>query len=283
MSNERLQEYFSELHEGTLDEAIAQQIKYRLEVDENLKLQYNQFLGTLSQLQKLPNEEIPIPINLSTKIADRLAEEATAKPKWSLISFFKPAFAIGIVAALSFGTYTAMKGQQSKTVNASMTASPTPSLDYLDEVRVDQAGDSVIVRYNSSGPKTLKISSLETNTVLKQYDLDGDAVVLPLQNDQATASAFSISASGETVSNFVVIPGKDKTTELKGTGKLIDLAKVLSNQFQSPIHLKIASNMEMTWDISQKSLLEAASAAFDNKNFKISQKGKSLLEITSIN
>lgn len=283
MSNERLQEYFSELHEGTLDEALAQQIKYRLENDSELKSQYDLFVSTIDQLNTLPQEEIEIPVSLSSKITDRLAGESALSPKFSLRNLFKPAFAMGVIGILAIGTYTAMKGQQGKTVNAGMISSVSNTIDLLDEVRVDQVGESFVLRYNSSGPKTLKISSVETQEVLKKYDLDGDAVVLPLENKQATANAFEISTSGDAIQHYVILPGSESTTELKGSGTLVDFSKVLANHFRCTVHLKLAKNEKTSWDINQKSYVEAATATLDPKKFQLNLKGKSLLEISEKN
>jgi hypothetical protein len=283
MSNDRLQDYFSELHEGTLDEALAQQVRYRLENDPELNSQYQRFVSTIDSLNLLPNEEVSIPSNLSTLIADRISDAAVNKPTWTLFGFLKPALAMGAIAVLAVGTYTAMKGQQGKTVNASMVGSLSNSIDLLDEVRVDQVRDSFVLRYNSSGPKTLTISSYETKQVLKKYDLDGDAVVLPLENKQSASSAFAITTSGETNQQYVILPGRESTTELKGSGTLVDFTKVLANQFRCSIHLKANQNERLSWDITEKSPAEAASAILGAKRYKLSLKGKSLLEIEAPN
>ena len=286
MSNDRLHEHFSALFEGTLDEGIAQQIRFRMESDTELKKEYSKFCSMMEALSILPEEKVELPQFLSTVITSKL--EAAQSNRFSLsasslISWFRPILIGGLSLALFVGTIATIRNNavSPSKVQASMTGSTPEQVRRLDEITIDLVNGSPVLKYTSSGPKLVKISSYETGQLLKQFDVESKELVCPLQNREVLTSAFEITASGESVRHFIVIPGRSNETELKGSGDIVEFAKVIASRFDTTIHLRVQTLSPIQWDIQESNPSIALAKVIGSKGFSVSEVTPGLIEISS--
>jgi hypothetical protein len=283
MSTERLQEHFSSLYEGTLDPGLAQQIQHRMENDSELKAEYARFCSMMSILGSMPEEEIEVPPFLSSRITERIDSELNKKKVFSLSSWLRPAMAVGAVTILFVGTMLAVKNQSPSTVQAGLMGAGSPTMPVLDEVNIQLRKGKSELRYQSSGPKSLKVYSYETKKMLKSFDVDGDLVMLTLENPQATAAAFEIVASGEVSKHYAVSPGSNSTVELKGKGNLVDFAKVLSTKFNKSVRIRTEKLGDFEWDVQEADFGAAAAKVLGASDFTISEGKDGMISILSRN
>ena len=64
MNAKRARELFSELREGTLSEALKQNLEREFEAQPNLKAEYEEFCFTVDSLEMLKDEKIDSPDEL---------------------------------------------------------------------------------------------------------------------------------------------------------------------------------------------------------------------------
>ncbi|MBI1334407.1 MAG: hypothetical protein JST12_01980 [Armatimonadetes bacterium] len=277
MSRERIQEQFSDLFEGTIDPGLGQQIKARLDSDYDLQSDYKQFAETMALLDTLKDEEIEVPTNLSSMIADRL-EANEKKPAFSFGLIWRN-LGIGALACVAIaGAFFAIQNRNAaQAVQSSVTpgVGPTHTVEaprkVLDTIEVKMMNTRPVLTFNSSGPKSLKIMNQEDQSLIRKYELNGNELSNPLENTGEQPCVFQVEATGEATDHYVVLPGSATDYEAAGHGNLITFAKLLATKYRTVVHLQLPKDAEtdVTWDVNQTSASEAAKAVLSSSEYTI--------------
>ncbi len=284
MSQERLQEHFSDLYEGTIDPGLAQQIQARFETDFDLKDDYDQFVTTMFMLGKMPEEQIEIPSKLSSVIADRLAANPK-KQSLSLGAFWRN-IALGTLACVAIGSaFFAIKNRTAGPTEAHFGPSmPAPEAPHkvLDTIEVKMVKNEATLTYESSGPKTVTVVNFDDQKLLKKKDVSAnEQFSATLANTNELTAVFQIEATGENAKHFVVVPGSSPENEAAGKGDLITFAKLLAVKFHKVVHIEFAteSKRDLQWDITATDPQVAATTVLSAANYTVTTSADGILNI----
>ncbi len=284
MSQERLQEHFSDLYEGTIDPGLEQQIKARFGTDPGLKDDYDQFVTTMYMLGKMPEEEIEVPFHLSSMIADRLA----ANPKKQTISLgtFWRNLGFGALACIAiFGAFTAIKtrsdGPNEGSVISQVQRRVAPQ-KAQDLIEIKMVKGEPKLTFDSNGPKTVTVVNFDDQKLLKKKDVDSNKPFdATLSNANELTAVFQIEATGENAKHLVIVPGSSTELEAVGKGDLIVFAKLLATKYRTVVHLQFATEAkrDLQWDISAVDAQTAATSVLSASDYTVTMSTDGILNI----
>jgi hypothetical protein len=281
MSQERLREHFSDLYEGTIDPGLAQQINARFETDFELKDDYDHFVTTMFMLGKMPEEQIEVPAQLSSIIADRLAANPK-KASMSLGTFWRN-LAFGALGCVAIGSaFFAVKSKNQNISDPNQAGLFQASTKVLDTVEIKMIKDEPTLLYNSSGPKTVTVVNVEDQKLVKKYEVnESNPVKSILANTNEQPAAFQIEATGENAKHLVIVPGTGTDLEAVGKGDLLTFAKLLSTKYRKIVHLQFTAEAKtnLQWDISAGDAQVAALAALPPTDYTVTTSGDGILNI----
>ena len=283
MSQERLQEHFSDLYEGTIDPGLAQQINARFETDLGLKDDYDHFVTTMFILGKMPEEKIEIPSHLSSMIADRLATNPK-KQSMSLGAFWRN-LGLGTLACIAiFGAFTSIKNRSVGPNQAGPIQMPTPEVvrKNQDLIEIKMVKGEATLAFDSSTTKTITVVNVEDQKLVKKYELDGGKTLSSaLVNTNEQAAAFQIEATGENAKHLVIVPGSSSELEAVGKGDLITFAKLLATKYRTVVHLQFTTEAtrDLQWDISATEAQAAATSVLSAADYTVTMSTDGILNI----
>ena len=291
MSQERLREHFSDLYEGTIDPGLEQQLKARFETDFQLKDDYDHFVTTMFMLGKMPEEQIEVPPQLSSMIADRLAANPK-KQSLSLGAFWRN-LGFGTLACVAIASaFFAVKNRNSATdPNEAafgphiQTPAPIVHQKNLDLVEIKMVKGEATLTYDSSSSKTMTVVNVEDQKMLHRYEVnENKTVTATLANSNEEPAAFQIEVTGENAKHLVIVPGSSPDMEAVGKGDLVTFARLLATKYKVVVHLQFAaeSKTNLQWDISGKDALVAASAVLAPSDYSFTMSPDGILNIQAL-
>ena len=276
MSSNSLRDHFSAYYEGTLEPGLVAVLEKAFQGDAGLKAEYDRFSSTLDSLGQMAVEDIPIPNFLSDRIQSRLNTQAP-KAKWYEMIWVKQLGFTAVAATAIIGAVVAIQARGGAGVAEAGIAStnqPQASVPTTDVLKVAVANGTATATFTGSTSKSVIVTDHESKTLMKKYDVTGGTVQIGLENPGAEAFVFQIDITGEKQPTLIVVPpvSPSTTSNLKGTGGVIDLVKYVSDRFG--VHIQIsAEDVKDTvrWDgikaVSAKDIL----AEVLPKNFTVQE------------
>lgn len=284
MSQERLQEHFSDLYEGTIDPGLEQQIKARFETDLGLKDDYDQFVTTMFILGKMPEEQIEVPSHLSSMIADRLA--ANPKKQTMSLGAFWRNLGVGTLACVAIvGAFMAIKTRSGGVNEGSFTppiATPVVPQKNQDLIEIKMVKGEPTLTFDSNEPKTVTVVNFDDQKLLKKKDVDANKPFdATLSNANELTAVFQIEATGENAKHIVAVPGSSTELEAVGKGDLVTFAKLLATKYRTVVHLQFATEAkhDLQWDISAADAQTAATSVLSASDYTITMSTDGILNI----
>ncbi len=265
MSSNSLRDHFSAYYEGSLEPGLVVVLENAFRTDPSLQAEYERFSETLDSLGHMAVEDIPIPNFLSDRIQSRLNVEAP-KARWYELVWIRQLGFTAVAATAIIGAVVAIQSKDSGTVAQAGIASsnqPQVTTQSTDILKVSVEGGDATATFTGSTSKSVIVTDHESQKLLKKYDVTAGTVQIGLENPGAEAFVFQVDVTGEKRPTLVVVPPvtPSTTSDLKGTGGVIDLLKYVSNRFD--VHIQItAENVKDTvrWDgiksASAKEILE---------------------------
>lgn len=276
MSSNSLRDHFSAYYEGSLEPGLVVVLENAFRTDEGLKAEYARFSETLDSLGQMAAEDIPIPNFLSDRIQSRLNIQGP-KAKWYEMIWIRQLGFTAVAATAIIGAVLAIQSKETGTVAQAGLASnnqPQVSAQTTDVLKVSVDGGDATATFTGSTSKSVIVTDHESQKLMKKYDVTGGTVQIGLENPGAEAFVFQVDVTGEKRPTLVVVPpvNPSTTSELKGTGGVIDLLKYVSDRYD--VHIQItADDVKDTvrWDgvksASAKDILEEVLP----KNFTIQE------------
>ncbi len=253
MSSNSLRDHFSAYYEGSLEPGLVVVLENAFRTDSGLKAEYERFSETLDSLGHMAIEDIPIPNFLSDRIQSRLNVEAP-KARWYELVWIRQLGFTAVAATAIIGAVVAIQSKDSGTVAQAGVATsnqPQVSTQATDILKVSVEGGNATATFTGSTSKSVIVTDHESQKLLKKYDVTAGTVQIGLENPGAEAFVFQVDVTGEKRPTLVVVPPvtRSTTSDLKGTGGVIDLLKYVSDRFN--VHIQItADNVKDTvrWD-----------------------------------
>ncbi len=248
MKLEKAREYFSDYHEGTLDNGLIQAFEHCLSESHSVREEYDSFVATMDALGAFKIETIEAPVALSDIIATRL-EKASAKPRATTFLLRTWLTGLGLaglaaVALVSAWLNLGRRGGSSEMAGFAGSNSDSPNVNVALEKGVVQ------VHYNSVGNHRL-IVGLASGTVLKQIDATNQKLDVPLENPNSKPAVFKIDISGERRPVFVAVPGSAKSPSRTGSGTVLEFASAVAGAYRVPVSVEVGNTSQrVEWNLS---------------------------------
>jgi len=262
---------------ASLEPGLKQALEQRLRSDATLQADYAAFVETISQLESLKHEEIEIPSYLSDRIATRL-EQVQSKPKFGLpvwAAWFRNAAFAGLaIAALTFAL---PMFHTDKSTSQSSIAGGSSSVDQL-VFKAD--GSNIILNYQSSGTKTVVVSSPLSGKEIQRFNLDGQTLRSPIENQQDNAALFKVEVLGDKIASLIAVPGTATLKAKSGDGTIQDLSLALAGHYHVPVVIEAADvTHHVSWNFASPDAVSAATQALANDGFSVDQRSGGLIKI----
>jgi hypothetical protein len=282
MSRERINEHFSDMLEGKLDTGLSQQIQGRMDMDPDLREDFDKFSKTFALLETMKDETVEVPSFLSSRIADRMEANVT-KPSFSFGSLFQK-FGLGALAVIVVGG--GVIAITNRNAGTAVQAGAIPTMDtprkVLDTVEIKMVKDEPNLVFSASGPKTVTVVNAKDQTMVKKFDVTStDSLSCPLENPGPEPVVFVIEATGDKTKHMVVLPGTGSDFEAKGSGELVSFAKVMAQKFNKTIYLTLVKDQpaDLDWDITEATASAAASTVLPPTAFSVSTSRDGIVHI----
>lgn len=282
MSRERINEHFSDMLEGKLDAGLSQQIQGRMDMDPDLREDFDKFSKTFALLETMKDETIEVPSFLSSRIADRVEANAS-KPSFSFGLFFQK-FGLGALAVIVVGggVLAITNRNSGEPIRAGVFPTIEAPRKVLDTVEIKMVKDEPNLIFSASGPKTVTVVNAKDQTMVKKFDVtSADSLSCPLDNPGPEPVVFVIEATGDKTKHMVVLPGTGSDFEAKGTGELVSFAKVMAQKFNKTIYLTMVKDQptDLDWDITEATASAAASTVLPPTAFSVSTSADGIVHI----
>ncbi len=278
MNASRAREYFSAFHEGSLDAGLRQQFQKALASDPKLQEEFADFAIAYEALNFQADEVIEVPMNLSDQIATRLEAAQNAKPRVGFVwqGWFRNLALSGIAAAaiLGAGFGIMSKGGNSFTSNMFGTgggATNVPKNELIFEVM----NKSLVVTYTPTDSRPIVVDG-------KSLPPTNGPLRIPFANRNQAPAAFTLNIDGSKTVETVVIPGKEVTQEIQGSGTILAFAKALASRYQTPVRVSAGeTSSAVAWTMTDNNPYEAATAALRDTPYNADKREDGLICITS--
>lgn len=308
MNQEKARDLFSAYLDGSLEPGLRQQFEKALSMDAGLKADYAAFSHTMLQLDQLQFEEIEIPIFLHDRIATRLeADEATRKKSGGFFGNWLRGLAFsGLATAAIVGAVVAIKAQ-SDTANAGIFGSiPNLSSDSTTKEPGNLGGPSstspsirkglksqlpanliafkvnnsqVFLQYRSDRNAQIKISAVQTGKLIKRFDLNRNALSVPLKNDFANTALIQVTSSTEETPAVVALPGSSRSVLKTNGGTIYDFAGAIAAKYGVPVVVRAPQSQRFSWTLDSDTAREATEKGLIGRGFSVDQREGGLLTI----
>lgn len=290
MSKDRLRDHFSAYFDGTLDPALRQSLASKLASDPEFQKEYAQFSRTMELLGDLANEPIEIPIYLSDRITTKLEEAPSKAPSWLdtiSLSWFKAAgfaSAAVIVIAASYYAYSAST-HTATTAESGMVPSVGPAREKADPdyLKIKIINGEVHAFYRSSSPKTLLITSPNTNEVRRKEEIDSKKEAnLTLANDYPSTVSYQVEVTGDNRPTLVFVAGKERTSPeaAKGNGSSSAFIENICNKYGVTVQLTVSNpKANIAWKLDSGSAMDDLKNSLVQNGWNVSQMSDGLIVI----
>lgn len=268
MNASKAREFFSSYFDGSLDGGLRQAFERKLNTDSDLKAEYQAFERTMSMLDSMRETEVEVPFDLTERInarIDRHVYEQKRAEKAPALAWWK-SLAIGTAAALAiFGTIKGFGGGPSATAEANLLGGPQ-----AEHVQVVRDNGELVLKYQTTGRKSVTIREDVAGKELKRVDLDGKQLESELRNSDAQPRLVSVQVDGESRPTLVAVPGTDSIEVTTGKGTIGELAKNLAGRYRVPV-VVVANDVarEMTWTYSSLEPVSGATEALKDASFSV--------------
>jgi len=276
MNHDKAREFFSVYFEGALDGGLKQSFESNLRNDGVLQSDYAAFVETVRELDTLKYEEIEIPVFLSDRIATRLeqvqAEKKSGLPAWT--SWIRGLAFTGLAAAaIIFALPIIRGGSDVNTAGLNLGSN-------LDQIVFKADGAKVILKYQSSNPRTLVVSSPTNGKEIQRFNLNGQRLDSPVQNSLSKSVIFKVEAIGDKSASLIAVPGQKRDLAKTGEGTVQDLALAIAGHYLIPVEILAADvTHHVSWNFSSSDARAAANQAVEADGFSVDQRQDGLIEI----
>lgn len=254
MNVQKAREYFSAYYENTLDPGLRQTLEREFTQNPALLAEYRAFSASVEAINGLRDSYVPMPDDLHEQISRRVDHALWEQKQTKKVGFFQGFWRWGLagVAAVAVaGSFYAISNKRPESTNV---GGPVSRQVAPLELKMEN-GDITVVA-SPSQPEEIVFRDAETSEELSRANLDGQRQNSPLTNDNATSRVVEVTLTKDNARKLIVVPGKERSTTLEGTGTIMDLAKSLADVYGAPVDLVTASKGDRTisWKLTGATL-----------------------------
>lgn len=270
MTNEKAREYFSAYSEGTLDAGLAQSFEAKLQADQTLRAEYEQFEATLKELESLRFEQIEVPFDLNDRVSAAVDKsiydkKRTAQPGWAL--WLRNIAFAGLAAGAVFGAYLSINSGLGQGAQSVGNLGPlVPTTKTIEQVEFSKTPKGVSLEYKPTEKHTVSIRGGDAGE--QKFETGKELWLHELKNSQPDSALFEVNVQGEVPATIVIVPGTTRNEIEVSQGTVAVLAQEISDKFGVPVVLKTSkAQVEISWtSLDSSDALRTSEMALQNLN-----------------